>query len=61
MRKRVIEQKRREESAKDTQRHNQQRTLDLAELYSNMVPVDKLNLQTAYRHHSAQWDQEVDK
>lgn len=59
-RKRVLEQKRREQEAKEKKLHQQQRTLDLAELYSNMVPVDKLNVQTGYRHHSANWEQMVD-
>ena len=56
----MLEQKRREQAAKDNKLHAQQRTLDLAEIYSNFVPVDKINLQTGYRHHSANWEQMVD-
>jgi len=60
-RNRVLAQKRREKAALEGKRHEQQRTLDLAELYSNMVPVDKLNLQTGYRHHTEGWDQMVNE
>ena len=59
-RKRALDQKRREQAAKDTVLHNQQKTLDLAELYSNFVPVDKINVQTGYHAHSALWEQMVD-
>ena len=60
-RERVLAQKRREKAALESKRHEQQKTLDLAELYSNMVPVDKVNVQTGYRHHSQEWDNQVNE